>query len=78
MFCYFRIWNNTIPSNCALHYPTSVQRREAETRRTRRRKRKGRVKIWTDTSVFPQTMSPWRMEPIHSILLLLFSWFTQR
>lgn len=70
MFCYFRIWNNTIPSNCALHYPTSVQRREAETRRTRRRKRKGRVKIWTDTSVFPRPRAHGGWSPF-----ILFSFF---
>lgn len=76
MFYYFRIWNNTIPSNRAFDYPTSVRQREAEVRRTRR-KRKERVEIWTCLSVPPQTTSPWRAERTHSMLFLLFSRLTK-
>lgn len=76
MFYYFRIWNNTIPSNCAFDYPTSVRQREAEARRARR-KRKGKVEIWSCLSVPPQTTSPLRVEPNHSMLFPLFLWLNK-
>lgn len=74
MLYYFRRWNNTIPSNCAFDYPTSVRQRKTE-KNKKEEEREG--KDLDMSSVSPQTTSPLRMEAAHSIPLPLFSRLTQ-